>query len=321
MSSAALIDDTDLGDRRQYIGGSDIGAIMGRNKYRSPVQVYYEKIGEVEPFQGNAATHWGKILEAVVAAEYARREGVKVARDRKLYAHPKFPYMRGHVDRRVLGFEGGKGLEVKTAGKWFKPADWEDEPPADYQLQCQWYMGLTTWELWDLAGLLAGQDFRTYPIERNEFVIQEAFESAREFWDRVQKRNPPPPQSEEDCKLLWSLDNQETAVAGDEEENTVKTLAQVQAQIKKLEEQEKALKVSLMEFMMPRAYLVDIAGNKLASWKNNQELDEDRLAQDHPDLVTPFLKQKLSVTEFKKANSKLAKEYTKQSETRVFRLA
>ena len=318
---SSTIEQTDLGDRRQYIGGSDIGAIMGRSRYRSPVDVYSQKIGETPEFKGNEATNWGHILESVVAAEYAKREGVKVVRDRTLYKHPQFPYMLGHIDRRVLGFEGGKVLEVKTAGKWFKPADWEDEPPADYVLQVQWYMGLTGWKNADLVALLAGQDFRTYSIPRDEFVIQEAFETAKEFWARVQERNPPPPRSEDDCKKLWSLDNAETAIAHDQEENWIRSLLDIKAKIKSLEAEEERIKTLVLEFMKPRAYLVDIAGGKLASWKNNSELDLVGLINNHPDTVEQFMTKKLDTTAFKKANPKLAKDYTKQSETRVFRLA
>lgn len=318
-----LIEKTDLGDRRTYIGGSDIGAIMGRSRYRTPVDVYFQKIGDTPEFQGNEATRWGNILEAVVAAEYARENGVKVIRDRKLYRHDQFPYMVGHIDRRVLNAPGGKVLEVKTAGKWFKPADWEDEPPSDYVLQVQWYMGLTGWQDADLVALLAGQDFRTYSIPRDEFVIQEAFETAKEFWARVQERNPPPPRNEDDCKKLWSLDNAETAIATDIEETMIKELREVQARIKSDEAREGELKTRLMEYMKPRAYLVDIAGNKLASWKNDSELETERLIAEHPDEVAPFLFTGLKVGELKKdkALAKLAKEYTRQSEKRVFRLS
>lgn len=317
------IEKPELGDRRTYIGGSDIGAIMGRSRYRTPVDVYYQKIGETPEFKGNEATFWGNILEAVVAAEYARREGVKVVRDRNLYRHPDYPYMVGHIDRRVLNAPGGKVLEVKTAGKWFKPADWEDEPPPDYVLQVQWYMGLTGWQNADLVALLAGQDFRTYSIPRDEFVIQEAFETAKEFWARVQERNPPPPRNEEDCKKLWSLDNAQTVIATEVEEAWAIALREVQAQIKALEDKETELKVKLMDFMRPRAFLVDIAGNKLASWKNDSELEADRLIAEHPEEVAAYLVQKLNVTELKKdkALAKLAKDYTRQSEKRVFRLA
>ena len=37
-----------LRERRRGIGGSDIGAILGLNKYRSPLDVYLDKIGDAD---------------------------------------------------------------------------------------------------------------------------------------------------------------------------------------------------------------------------------------------------------------------------------
>ena len=35
-------------DRTKYLGGSDIGAILGLSKYRTPVDVWLEKTGRVK---------------------------------------------------------------------------------------------------------------------------------------------------------------------------------------------------------------------------------------------------------------------------------
>ena len=48
--------------RTTGIGGSDAGAIMGLNKYATPLTVYLAK-KDFAHFTGNKATEWGNILE------------------------------------------------------------------------------------------------------------------------------------------------------------------------------------------------------------------------------------------------------------------
>ena len=59
--------------RRGGIGGSDVAAIMGISKYRSPYEVWLEKTGRVEPkdISGKQAVEWGNRLEDTVARKFA----------------------------------------------------------------------------------------------------------------------------------------------------------------------------------------------------------------------------------------------------------
>uniref|UniRef100_UPI00193103D1 YqaJ viral recombinase family protein n=1 Tax=Caenibacillus caldisaponilyticus TaxID=1674942 RepID=UPI00193103D1 len=67
-----------LRERRKGIGGSDAAAILGLNKWKSPIQVYMEKIGEIESDVSSEAAYWGHVLEDVVAREFSKRTGKKV---------------------------------------------------------------------------------------------------------------------------------------------------------------------------------------------------------------------------------------------------
>ena len=42
-------------ERREGIGGSDVGAIMGANPYCSPIACWKDKLGEMPPVQLNHA--------------------------------------------------------------------------------------------------------------------------------------------------------------------------------------------------------------------------------------------------------------------------
>ena len=58
--------------RAKRIGGSDIGAILGVNPYKSIIDVYIDKT-EGSTFKGNEAAHWGHMLEGTVIKEFANR--------------------------------------------------------------------------------------------------------------------------------------------------------------------------------------------------------------------------------------------------------
>ena len=58
--------------REKRIGGSDIGAILGVNKWRSAIDVFIDKT-RGSTFEGNDATYWGNTLEPVVREEFAKR--------------------------------------------------------------------------------------------------------------------------------------------------------------------------------------------------------------------------------------------------------
>ena len=59
--------------RKTYLGGSDLGAVIGVNKYKTALDVYLEKTSEFVEEVNNDATYWGNVLEGVVAQEYSKR--------------------------------------------------------------------------------------------------------------------------------------------------------------------------------------------------------------------------------------------------------
>lgn len=168
-------------DRRTYIGGSDISAILGVNPYRTKLQVWLEKTGQAEPFAGNEATRWGNILEGPVAAEFAQRHNVQIAlagfRTRNGFAG-------AHADRMII--ELLAGLEIKTAGmrsahRWGESGDLT-VIPEEYLAQCAWYMALYDLPAWWLAVLIGGQDYREYELARDSELEAAMFEAGERFW-------------------------------------------------------------------------------------------------------------------------------------------
>lgn len=114
-----------LEDRKKGIGGSDVGTILGLNKWKSPYQLWLEKTGQVVLEEsGSEPAYWGNVLEEVVAKEFQERTGKKVRRRNQVFEHPLHPFLRANIDRDVVGENAI--LECKTANQ-FLGKEWEGE--------------------------------------------------------------------------------------------------------------------------------------------------------------------------------------------------
>ena len=179
------------------IGGSEAGTILGLNKYQSAWDLWSIKTGRATApdLSGNMAVKMGHKLEQTVAELYAETTGKQVRRSNIHHTHKDKPWLVGNLDRVVVGEK--RGLECKTAssfaakGKFGKGNQYGpdgelailcDEVPDTYLIQVQHYMAVTGLEVFDLAVLIDGRDFRVYTIARNDELIAEIENQLTEFW-------------------------------------------------------------------------------------------------------------------------------------------
>lgn len=184
-----------LDARRQGIGASDAAAVCGVSPWATPLHVYLDKVGELphtpEPTDG--PLYWGLRLEDVLAEEYERRTGRTVRKP-----------VDGFLDRLSLGWQratpdrivmdDGRLLQLKTSlhGKDFGEQG-TDEIPEYYALQVTHEMIVTGADTADLAVLIGGNDFRIYTVHFSDALATALTRIERDFWDRVERRDPPPP--------------------------------------------------------------------------------------------------------------------------------
>lgn len=187
-----MLTEQQLEARRSGIGGSDAPVVAGLSAWKQPLQLYYEKRGEVE-FEGPQVEHlqFGNLLEDVIAQEAARRLEVKVRRVNRLLHHKEYPFMVGYIDRDIVGKPWI--LECKNVG--FKSAEWgpdgSDEVPEAYLIQCTHYLAVTGDELCKLAALFSGNHLRIYTIPRDQGLIDSLIDVEHEFWGHVAAGTPP----------------------------------------------------------------------------------------------------------------------------------
>lgn len=181
--------------RKGGIGGSDLSAIMGINKYTTPLDVWLVKTGRADSpdLSGKEAVEWGNRLEDTVAAKFAENhQELKVKRRNAMLVSKERPWAFANLDRTVRDADGRMGvLEIKTCGSR-RASDWDDGVPAYYLAQVTHYLGITGWGYAWVAVLIGGQEYREYYVPRDEEDIAAAIGAADGFWHGFVETDTPP---------------------------------------------------------------------------------------------------------------------------------
>lgn len=294
-------------NRATFLGGSDIGAILGVSKYRSAMDVWLEKTGKRVDHKDSFALRFGSFAESFIADEYALLTGEHLVEHSQGLVHPTYSYCVGHIDRFVVekkglplfhsdgGLNAKKLLECKTAN-YYSQSDWgepgTDAIPLPYLCQSLWYLGITNLSEIDVAVLLGGSDLRIYTITRDLELESLMFEKAALFWtEHVQKDIPPRPQSVEDCQALFQRSSiGKTLEASSEVLDLIRRLKALESQAQVEEEQIDAIKQALMETMAD-AEVLTYLGKPVITWKApkpSYRIDTKRLGLEHPELIKAY---------------------------------
>lgn len=179
--------------REKRIGGSDVGAILGVNPYKSIIDVYIDKT-EGSTFKGNNATHWGHMLESTIIKEFASRHKELQVFDAPFSIVDNF--LIANLDAVLRDKENGNFgvLEIKTTSLWNKKEWEEDTIPQSYYAQVQHYLMLSGYKFAYVAVLIGGQEYKEFKVERSEEDIALIREKATEFYkENILKQIPPMP--------------------------------------------------------------------------------------------------------------------------------
>lgn len=288
----APVRDAWLAERRTGIGGSDVAAMLGLSRWKTPLALYQEKRGELVPNEDDEteAMRWGRYLEPVVRQAYADRTGraVKVLGD--ILRHPQ----HGHMIANLDGFtDCGRVFEAKTARTaegWGEPGT--DDVPQPYLLQVQHYLEVTGFEVADVAVLIGGSDFRIYEVPADRELQDMLIDAEAEFWGRVQRAEPPEPVTVADAVARWGRASvADLVMADDEAMQALRTLRAARDSIQAAEAIEETAKALLMRKLGERDTLVDKAGCALLTWKASaapQRFDVAAFKAAHPGLHMQF---------------------------------
>ena len=180
-----------LAARSRGIGGSDIGAICGVSDYSSARLIYLKKTGQYEEsIKTNEASkermHFGHMLEPIVADEFAKRTGKKIAVSPATLVHKDHPWALANIDRFIVDDEGNPigVLECKTASEYMNDSWDEGSLPMSYIYQLNWYLWITGLEYGAFACLVGGNKFYYYEVFRNDELLNNVMiPAADKFWN------------------------------------------------------------------------------------------------------------------------------------------
>lgn len=283
-----------LEDRRRGIGGSDVGPILGLSPYRTPLDVFHDKRGDLVDKPETAPMRWGTLLEPVVRQEYATVTGRDVLMPTGgMLSHDRHDFMLANLDGFTTDGRIYEGKTARTAQGWGEPGT--DEVPQGYLFQVQHYMLVTGYPVADIAVLIGGSDFRIYTVEADRELHEMLVDAEAEFWRRVQENDPPEPITYADAISRWGRSSKAgtIAIADRETVEAVEALRVLKGEAKRIEERIEGETATILKALGEAETLVDDGGNILCTWKlakAAERLDGKALREAHPDLCAQFIK-------------------------------
>ena len=294
-----------LRQRSKGLGGSDAGAVVGLNPYKSAYSLWAEKTGQISNVvEENEAIRLGNDLEDYVAKRFAEQENKKIKRSSYCYQSKEFPFMRANVDRLIVG--ENSALECKTANP-FKDGDYSNDIiPPTYYCQCLHYMAVCGFDRMYLAVLVFQKGFYTYVIDRgNEAVesdIRALIKAESEFWKLVEDGTAPDIDgSESTAQTLKQLHKDELKTVFDltEYDEKLDEIQELKEQQKELKTRQKTLENELKEILINCDYGQSSIYNVSAKVTTSNRFDTDK---------------------FKKENLKIYNSYKKETQTQTLRI-
>lgn len=288
-----------LEERRKSLGGSDMGAVLGLNKYRSPYTVWAEKTGRIGEELENEAMRVGRDIEPYVASRFEEASRKSVRRMNYLLRREDCPHLHANIDRQILGERSG--LECKTASalnlKRYEGGDF----PESYYAQCVTYLAVTGWARWYLAVLVLGKGLYCYQItttptddrpewcESSVYVSPEEIEAvkrcAEDFWrDYVDADNPPPmdgaESTTETISTIYEGGGGEVELFG--RESLIEQYQYLMSRKETIEKDADAIKQQLMNDLGDNE--TGFCGRYTVNWKGQSRVtfDAKAFAKDHP---------------------------------------
>lgn len=149
--------------RQDRIGASDIGTILGLNKYQTPLDLWMQKTGRKDPIEDNDRLWYGREHEPIVAKLFGRKFGADVAHVNKVYQHPTIPYLIVSPDY-VARMPNGEHrlLECKTVGFGLRDSWSETEAPSGAIAQLQGQQSALQVMGGHCCAIVAGNVFESY---------------------------------------------------------------------------------------------------------------------------------------------------------------
>lgn len=280
--------------RKNYLTGSDAGAVCGMNPYRSAMQVYLDKTNPEIEVTDNESMRLGRDLEDYVARRFMEATGKKVRKSNAMYVNDQHPFMMANIDRLVMGERAG--LECKTASP-YQADRWKDgKIPEWYYLQCQHYMKVLEMDGWYLAVLIYGKGFQYTYLPRDEELLNHLVAVERDFWENhVQAKVIPSPDGSKGADELIQhyFHRKQGTVArlmGMDEQITRRN--ELVELIKKMQTEQKIIEQEIKMYLGKEQAQTGISDQYRVTWTEyeTRRIDTERLKKEQPEIYEDYSK-------------------------------
>ena len=285
-----------LAVRRSGIGGSDVAAAIGLSPWKSPIELWEEKVlGKTQPKNDNDSMLWGRLLEPLIREEFSRRSGLAVQPLGSMLQHPVHKFMLANLDGLVLDPVRGPGvLEIKTASA-FKTSEWDaNRCPDAYQLQVQHYLEVTGLTYAVIVVLIGGNTLRWLTVEPDKELTDNLVQLEKRFWQQVLTQTPPSVDGSTVCAELLARkypasSNAAPLILPNEADGWIQDYLQAKEDEDIAAERKRLAENRIKEVMKEHERAISPGGYQ-ATWKTVRSIriDSARLKKEEPALFEKF---------------------------------
>lgn len=251
-------------DRNEGLGASDCAAVMGLSKWKTPLQLYMEKRGEIPPVEQTIPMKCGHALEPLILQLFSDETGLAVGNCQERIIDHERPWRWATIDAMT---ETRELVDAKSTGHGEGYGDDIDDVPMDVFMQMQHQLAVAELEVCWVPVLIPMGDFRIYRVDRDDDLIRTINQREEEFMERLTLGEPPEPVSADDSRLLWPRDTGRDVTASEEAAAMCEELKLLREQIKAMEADAEDLKANIQMEMKDASRLVGPDGKPLATFK------------------------------------------------------
>ncbi len=234
------------------------------------------------------------MIEMLVDELEDRGHDVKIVARNERYIDPIYGFMSAEIDLELMIDGEYHNGEMKTVHP-FAARDWgeegTDEIPLYYTSQVLHGQMVTGRNKTIVAALIGADDLRVHQVNRDDEMIQIIRTKEVEFWDSIQKREPPEPTTLDDILRLYSFDNGEAIEASDELLDLIDELKVVKQALKNSEAAETRLKIMIGGIVKTASVAIS-NGKPVLTWKSQStdRLDVETIKTQAPGIYKQYLK-------------------------------
>jgi putative phage-type endonuclease len=287
MSAATQSREQFLAERQRYLGGSDVAAILGVDLYRTPLDVYNEKLGLVQPFAGNRHAERGNRLETLAANLYTELTGRKLRRKNQSLVHAEYPFLAGHVDRVVVGEKRIVEIKCPSIGNYRKVQ--REGFPNGWIAQLQWYLFLSGYDAGEWVLFCADQfDLINFEVKADSDLHAGMLARAVAFWENhIIPQVPPMPIDADKPKIEFQKVGGVVVKRNDPQfAEAAELLREAYALKADSDELMRLAKTRMKEVVEGEFGKYEGAGLRLSYYQSqgHKSFDKKRLAAEHPEI-------------------------------------